>query len=44
MTSHPLQKAFLLKLNWERLMAAVKLANKNRKKGRKMNEFCLEIW
>jgi hypothetical protein len=42
MTSHPLQNAF--SLNWARLMAAVKLANKNRKKVRKMNEFCLEIW
>jgi hypothetical protein len=42
MTSHPLQNAF--SLNWLRLMAAVKLANKNRKKVRKMNEFCLEIW
>jgi hypothetical protein len=41
MTSHPLQNAF--SLNWARLMEAVKLANKNRKKVRKMNEFCLEI-
>ena len=30
--------------HWVRVMAAVKLANKNRKKVRKMNEFCLEIW
>jgi hypothetical protein len=32
------------RLNWAHLMAAVKLANKNCKKVRKMNEFCLEIW
>ena len=42
MTSHPLQNVF--SLNWVRLMAAVKLANKNRKKVRKMKEFCLEFW
>ena len=42
MTSHPFQNA--LSLNSTHLMAAVKLANKNRKKVRKTNEFCLEIW
>jgi hypothetical protein len=42
MTSHPLENA--LSLNWARLMAAIKMADKHRKKVRKTNEFCLEIW
>jgi hypothetical protein len=46
MAAQPRSQGFSLlgKALGTRLMAAVKLANKNRKKVRKMNEFCLEIW
>jgi hypothetical protein len=41
MTSHPLQNAF--SLNWARLMAAVKLATKNRKKSGRWTNFALKF-
>jgi hypothetical protein len=41
MTSHPLQNAF--SLNWVRLIAAVKLAIKNRKTVRRWNNFALNF-